>query len=107
MSDDEKFPAEQLADQADLFAAFTGVKKTVKPQDRIFLVMGMTGSGKSTFINRCTGKDVTVGHSLYSCKCGFFLLTIVFIPSAKTSKLQSALRRHNLFSDKFDQARAQ
>jgi ABC-type multidrug transport system ATPase subunit len=69
MFDDETYPAEELADQADLFAAFTGVNKTIQPRDRIFLVMGMTGAGKSTFINRCTGKNVTVGHSLYSCKC--------------------------------------
>jgi hypothetical protein len=28
----------------------------------------MTGSGKSTFVAQCTGKNVTVGHGLYSCK---------------------------------------
>lgn len=30
--------------------------------------MGVTGSGKSTFINRVTGGDVKVGHDLTSCK---------------------------------------
>ena len=46
---------------------FTGLTKP-NPYDRFILVMGMTGSGKSTFISRCTGKDVIVGHGLYSCK---------------------------------------
>lgn len=59
--------AEHVADQAQRFSAFTGVTKP-NPTDRFFLVMGMTGSGKSTFIGRCTGRDVTVGHSLYSCE---------------------------------------
>lgn len=31
------------------------------------LVMGITGSGKSTFISRLTTDDVTIGHSLESC----------------------------------------
>ncbi|KAJ5169243.1 uncharacterized protein N7482_004837 [Penicillium canariense] len=52
--------------QTQRFASFTGVTKP-KPTDKFFLVMGMTGSGKSTFIARCTGEDVTVGHGLYSC----------------------------------------
>jgi ABC-type lipoprotein export system ATPase subunit len=58
--------AQQLIDEAQRFSAFTGL---VKPnlEDRFFLVMGKTGSGKSTFVARCTGKAVTVGHGLYSC----------------------------------------
>lgn len=56
-----------VVSQTERFAAFTGVTKP-SPNDRFFLVMGMTGSGKSTFIGRCTGEDVTVGHGLYSCK---------------------------------------
>ncbi|KAJ6132583.1 hypothetical protein N7471_007798 [Penicillium samsonianum] len=52
--------------QTERFAAFTGVTKP-SPNDKFFLVMGMTGSGKSTFVGRCTGEDVTVGHGLYSC----------------------------------------
>ncbi|KAI8154906.1 hypothetical protein K4K49_007108 [Colletotrichum sp. SAR 10_70] len=60
------FSAREVADQAELFAALTGI---VKPNhwDMFFLVMGRTGSGKSTFIGQCTGKQVTVGHGLYSC----------------------------------------
>ncbi|KAF3802372.1 hypothetical protein GCG54_00003835 [Colletotrichum gloeosporioides] len=59
------FSVREVADQAELFAALTGI---VKPNhwDMFFLVMGRTGSGKSTFIGQCTGKQVTVGHGLYS-----------------------------------------
>ncbi|KAJ5794730.1 hypothetical protein N7457_001329 [Penicillium paradoxum] len=57
---------QSVANQAQRFAAFTGVTKP-NPNDKFFLVMGMTGSGKSTFIGRCTGDDVTVGHGLWSC----------------------------------------
>jgi GTPase SAR1 family protein len=32
------------------------------------LVLGMTGSGKSTFIRHCTGRSVEIGHGLQSCK---------------------------------------
>jgi ABC-type proline/glycine betaine transport system ATPase subunit len=52
--------------QTQRVAAFTGITKP-DPDDKFFLVMGMTGSGKSTFVGRCTGEDVTVGHGLYSC----------------------------------------
>jgi ABC-type lipoprotein export system ATPase subunit len=60
--------AKQLVDQAKRFSAITGLTKS-SPEDRFFLVMGKTGSGKSTFIARCTGQNVTVGHGLYSCMC--------------------------------------
>ncbi|KFA80906.1 hypothetical protein S40288_07985 [Stachybotrys chartarum IBT 40288] len=59
-------PAQQLVEQADLFAALTGVIKP-KPWDMFFLVMGRTGSGKSTFISHCVGKNVKIGHGLFSC----------------------------------------
>lgn len=59
--------AEQWNDQVQQFAAFTGVIDH-EPNDRFFLVMGMTGSGKSTFISRGLGQAVTVGHGLYSCE---------------------------------------
>ena len=66
---DMNFAARQFADQARRFSAFINVTKP-DPRDRFFLVMGMTGSGKSTFVSRCTGKHATVGHGLYSCKKG-------------------------------------
>lgn len=31
-------------------------------------VMGVTGAGKSTFINHCTEKRVEIGHDLQACK---------------------------------------
>ncbi|KFZ01546.1 hypothetical protein V500_00723 [Pseudogymnoascus sp. VKM F-4518 (FW-2643)] len=34
--------------------------------DLFIAVMGVTGSGKSTFISKCTGHDVGIGHSLKS-----------------------------------------
>ncbi|TGJ77596.1 hypothetical protein E0Z10_g10675 [Xylaria hypoxylon] len=47
---------------------FAGVSKnnTNDTNDKFFLVVGVTGCGKSTFISRCTGKPVTVGRGLYS-----------------------------------------
>lgn len=65
--DDLDLAAESLADKVQRFSAFIGVTKPT-PRDKFFLVMGMTGSGKSTFVARCTGQAVTVGHGLYSCK---------------------------------------
>ncbi|KAJ3524910.1 hypothetical protein NM208_g11864 [Fusarium decemcellulare] len=58
--------AESLEDKARCFSAFIGMTNP-GPNDRFFLVMGMTGSGKSTFVARCTGNEVTIGHGLYSC----------------------------------------
>ncbi|KPM46150.1 hypothetical protein AK830_g255 [Neonectria ditissima] len=57
---------EVLVRQAQNFSVFTGATK-LRPADRIFLVMGLTGAGKSTFVGRCTGNDVVVGHGLHSC----------------------------------------
>lgn len=35
----------------------------------VFAVMGTTGSGKSTFIQKATGNpDIVVGHNLKACK---------------------------------------
>ncbi|KAI0198209.1 P-loop containing nucleoside triphosphate hydrolase protein [Astrocystis sublimbata] len=37
-------------------------------QDLLIAVMGMTGSGKTTFISKATGRpDLNIGHSLTSC----------------------------------------
>ncbi|KAF5557431.1 hypothetical protein FMEXI_754 [Fusarium mexicanum] len=38
-----------------------------RPSDILIAIMGMTGSGKSTFISLCTGQDVPVGHDLQAC----------------------------------------
>ncbi|KAH7154155.1 hypothetical protein DER46DRAFT_612687 [Fusarium sp. MPI-SDFR-AT-0072] len=38
-----------------------------RPSDILIAIMGMTGSGKSTFISLCTGQDVPVGHELQAC----------------------------------------
>ena len=35
----------------------------------LIAVCGMTGSGKSTFIQRLTGQQVKIGHNLHSGKC--------------------------------------
>ncbi|KAF9043971.1 P-loop containing nucleoside triphosphate hydrolase protein [Panaeolus papilionaceus] len=41
----------------------------LRPEDTIIALMGLTGSGKSTFINTITGQEnlAKVGHSLLSC----------------------------------------
>ncbi|KAF2966798.1 hypothetical protein GQX73_g6799 [Xylaria multiplex] len=53
-------------------------------QDLLIAVMGMTGSGKTTFISKVTGRgDLNIGHSLTSCgsslppKRGYHALTLV------------------------------
>ncbi|KAF9869564.1 hypothetical protein CkaCkLH20_12957 [Colletotrichum karsti] len=58
-----------INEQKRNFFKFTGRERP--SDDAVFiLVMGMTGSGKSTFIAQATGKDVTVGHGLSSCTSG-------------------------------------
>ena len=39
-----------------------------RPNDLAIAVMGLTGSGKSTFINLLVDQEVTIGHGLVSCK---------------------------------------
>ncbi|KAM0553310.1 hypothetical protein ACHAPJ_007323 [Fusarium lateritium] len=60
------FGAEALVDQAESSRTFLGLIQP-RPTDKFFLVTGMTGSGKSTFVSRCTGQDAVVSHGLYSC----------------------------------------
>ncbi|KAI0416278.1 P-loop containing nucleoside triphosphate hydrolase protein [Xylaria grammica] len=44
------------------------VQRFLTNQDLLIAVMGMTGSGKTTFISKVTGrKDLNIGHSLTSC----------------------------------------
>lgn len=58
---------EALIEQAEAFRTFIGLTKP-RPTDRFFLVTGMTGAGKSSFISSCTGLNTVVSHGLYSCK---------------------------------------
>lgn len=39
-----------------------------KPTDVFIAVMGVTGAGKSTFISKCTEKEVRIGHNLQACE---------------------------------------
>ena len=39
-----------------------------KSRDIVIAVFGLTGTGKSSFISKLTGKEVKIGHSLQSCK---------------------------------------
>ncbi|KAG1740775.1 P-loop containing nucleoside triphosphate hydrolase protein [Suillus paluster] len=42
--------------------------RKLQPSDIVILVLGLTGAGKSTFINKAMGEDVLdVGHTLDSC----------------------------------------
>ncbi|KAI1202817.1 P-loop containing nucleoside triphosphate hydrolase protein [Nemania serpens] len=53
--------------EAANFMAFVGARPP-KSDSVFLLVMGMTGSGKSSFIADCTGReDVEIGHDLESC----------------------------------------
>ncbi|KAI3224903.1 hypothetical protein DTO012A9_6924 [Penicillium roqueforti] len=38
-----------------------------RPTDVFIAVMGVTGSGKSSFISLCSGKSVQIGHTLDAC----------------------------------------
>ncbi|KAF5569265.1 GTP binding domain-containing protein [Fusarium pseudoanthophilum] len=58
--------ADALIDQAESFKSFLGLSQP-EPGDKFFLVMSLTGAGKSTFVANCTGHAVTIGHGLYSC----------------------------------------
>lgn len=65
--DDVEIAAAQLEEEAEGFMAFTGLRRPSR-NDRFLLVVGMTGSGKSTFVSSCTRRQVTIGHGLQSCK---------------------------------------
>ncbi|KAF5639625.1 hypothetical protein F52700_4007 [Fusarium sp. NRRL 52700] len=38
-----------------------------RPNDAFIALMGITGSGKSSFITKCTDKSATIGHDMISC----------------------------------------
>lgn len=58
---------EALVDKAESFKTFLGLNKP-RTTDRFFLVTGMTGAGKSSFVSCCTGHNATVSHGLHSCE---------------------------------------
>lgn len=41
---------------------------------QVLVVMGVTGVGKSTFIQHATGKEVKIGHTQEACE---YLLTVL------------------------------
>ncbi|KAI1382350.1 P-loop containing nucleoside triphosphate hydrolase protein [Hypoxylon crocopeplum] len=56
-----------LGDFKSLYKEFTSPYKWNSP-DILVAVMGMTGSGKTTFISKVTGRtDLKIGHGLTSC----------------------------------------
>ncbi|KAF3007915.1 hypothetical protein E8E13_011135 [Curvularia kusanoi] len=46
---------------------FGGLQSSLNMKGTCILVMGLTGSGKSTFISKVTQQTVPIGHSLGSC----------------------------------------
>lgn len=42
----------------------------IKPTDIVIAVMGITGSGKTTFVSHYADKDLEIGHGLESCTQG-------------------------------------
>jgi energy-coupling factor transporter ATP-binding protein EcfA2 len=48
-------------------SAVENANRDIQTDAVFFLILGMTGSGKSTFIQHCTGKTIQVGHGLQSC----------------------------------------
>lgn len=53
----------------------------MKERQKVFIaVMGVTGSGKSTFIQTATGSDdVHIGHTFKSCKLQLSLWLLVIV----------------------------
>ncbi|KAL3460408.1 hypothetical protein BJX64DRAFT_290397 [Aspergillus heterothallicus] len=45
---------------------FTGATRP-EPEAVFILVLGETGSGKTTFVSECSGKSLEIGHDLSSC----------------------------------------
>jgi predicted GTPase len=72
-SSDESFISELEEDTVLTHATLDlGAQQRLQSQrttagELAILVMGVTGSGKSTFINRLTEENVEIGHSLESC----------------------------------------
>ncbi|CZR55862.1 uncharacterized protein PAC_05750 [Phialocephala subalpina] len=56
----------EFESEVDSFLAFAGAGQ-LGSTDVFIAVMGMTGSGKSSFISRCSNNRVSIGHGLQSC----------------------------------------
>ncbi|KAH7123528.1 P-loop containing nucleoside triphosphate hydrolase protein [Dendryphion nanum] len=59
--------SEDSADELELTSPHPPSLKEPFRNELAILLMGVTGSGKSTFISRLTGQNVEIGHSLGSC----------------------------------------
>ncbi|KAF4468821.1 hypothetical protein FALBO_4287 [Fusarium albosuccineum] len=66
MSNDQGKGSQSLTPLAPNTKGFRG-GHTPGPNDVFIAVMGVTGSGKSSFISVCSGKSVQIGHSLDAC----------------------------------------
>lgn len=67
MSSGTKTTAAFVREEVGNFMQFAGAEQA-KPNSVFIAVMGITGSGKSSFIRAVTGRDdVQVGHELMSC----------------------------------------
>ena len=61
---------QRVGDQAGSAEASRDAHAAQSPGRReiVIAVFGMTGTGKSSFIETLTGQDVGIGHGLHSCK---------------------------------------
>jgi ABC-type transport system involved in cytochrome bd biosynthesis fused ATPase/permease subunit len=46
---------------------FCSLTLTIRPDDIVVAVMGVTGSGKTTFVNHLSDFPLSIGHGLNSC----------------------------------------
>jgi flagellar biosynthesis GTPase FlhF len=81
----QRFPKETITNQSRKFSLSVDGKNlessfsnlTTKSPDKVIAVMGPTGAGKSTFIQKALGEEhIIVGHSLYSGELPRSLFTI-------------------------------
>jgi ribosome biogenesis GTPase A len=60
-------PANEKTETAVAAPEEAATETTDPPREVFIAVMGGTGTGKSTFINQVTGKNLKAGHGLASC----------------------------------------
>ncbi|KAL2880203.1 hypothetical protein SGCOL_004590 [Colletotrichum sp. CLE4] len=85
-SDDEGDTVQTVASDEELEAETPeehGDTDLPRPTDIFIACMGVTGSGKSSFVSMCCGKQVKIGHDLNSCT------SVVQIHSFKLSPNQT------------------